>query len=1598
MKRVSLFFLLILGFASGLYAQPSTYPLYQNIFGATYLNADSVRVDTTTGSPTFHHLFAKRYFAISFTYDIMPLDSVSSDSVLIVGISAINGSYSVIRTQFDSLQVKLGTISFQKAYPAIADSTIACSNAFGLFFANYVDVDTATFYLQQIPLTHVRFASMPYVNCVIPTDAGMIPGTPASALPPDGSNPPSGYATNFHPLGWEWSLYKMKCPMAWEITMGRPDVYILDADDWDYTTPSVNADLVPNFKTISANTDLGWPSLPLYEGHGHKCIGQAIAAAGNGYSMVGVAPKCKALGIGHGFGDPDYEHIDCDGLKNGIKTYADVIYAASGNPGDFLNMFNLGTVATFAAGNGLGRFNDGSGGSYQEYPTEFGPFGWGIFYIDNNPAHDIPFIGVTITMDGFDTYCPNAWSWSKEGAETIADYYSWSSGLEKFDQTSDPTIRGPLKGHAFVDLVAPGLEVLCAYGSPTSSTYAVESGTSFAAPEVAGVAALMKSIGINGNTQANHYLGVNLAGGIPTNGADVEMMAHLILTFTAYKIADISRDAIDPGTGIAIAQGFPASSSDVVYTSGDLDSRYASGTTLTPWQYDYNNNSTFLSKDVVELPGDGISRTLNRSWAQRVGFGRVNAYRAVANSIPVIGNYEYSSSTLHLGFTTAAENENSAFLMHFGAWKDATHKTLVAGGNIIPNQNLVPPYVAWPHLNQGQTVINSASGTPTVLTVGDDPSPGNFDILAIDGNLIGDGLANNKITTTSNGKILITGYLQDVEVTGATTKVDDLIIYSSGSNGYSNVTVGSGQTSEIYGVVQLQDNGNFIVNGGTLTIQPGGEIEMEGNNGFDILSGSHVIMEASSTIANEWVKVESGATLEIKGLLPASIFSDLLVESGGQVIIDAGATLQLDEFTVYSGGSITVLGGTGTGGTPALPGGRLTLNKSTTNTCLGTLSFEGVTGVGNRCTLTGGISACGQVDQNAIILVRGSTTLPTPSTDATINMVYTDDSDVEIKVQDALKYPFIHDCFSANSSFKGTSPNLPISTMLYVANSEVYPRLSGANPELTNIQVTNCRFFDELTGTYIIPAYHTIDCFYASNLYGASAAPMLIAYDTFYNARIGCQSYHCSNLRYSYDLVGLSPGSAASPMQHGITDYSSYGDICNSSIEYCVDGGIGEFNHAFVFLYDNLLYGNSYWELTAQNGNNCWVRGNSFSTFQQWGGWSLGAGSWIYLSDLVTTEYGKSQFQTIDAGNSADLVRGGNKASSLHGGGLSIQCGRNSFGSTESWHLVNNDPGLGTYTMPVQYNNFQSGGTVRQIRVTATGTPLNVSTTDPQTNCTDVIDLSPECTIPIGNPYPPTSEWFPTDSSSSTLKTAFWNARGMLLSDTNTDDIRMASASDEIGLAGLIDSSATYLNQALADFNYVLGLGTTLPDLKSSLWMMKGQIYEEQGLTTSAIHCYDTITSNYHQYTDSIYAVWSLQHLALPNDSTSSFDSLQNIYVTRVINDLISIQDTISGGGGEKMADGHPMADTTTLQVTVHPNPASGIVKVCVADLPGGIPVVVNVVNQMGASVATLYNATPEAELGLCLSLDCSMLPSGIYYADLQTEGTHNAVKFTVSH
>ncbi len=89
---------------------------------------------------------------------------------------------------------------------------------------------------------------------------------------------------------------------------------------------------------------------------------------------------------------------------------------------------------------------------------------------------------------------------------------------------------------------------------------------------------------------------------------------------------------------------------------------------------------------------------------------------------------------------------------------------------------------------------------------------------------------------------------------------------------------------------------------------------------------------------------------------------------------------------------------------------------------------------------------------------------------------------------------------------------------------------------------------------------------------------------------------------------------------------------------------------------------------------------------------------------------------------------------------------------------------------------------------------------------------------------------------------------------------------------------------------------------------------------------------------------------------------------------------------------------TSAIDMTVHPNPTARQTRICVADLPADIPANVEVVNEDGTTVATLYNATPDAELGLCLTWDCSRVPSGIYYAHIANSIMGRAVKISVQH
>jgi hypothetical protein len=1371
--------------------------------------------------------------------------------------------------------------------------------------------------------------------------------------------------------------------MAWEITMGKSNVVIADHDEWSddgetYSQPEIV------YRTAST-TDGNWilfnPTAiagdPQYHGdsfinstfrlgtlHGSDCLPLAIALSNNDNlssppcgGLVGIAPK--ATGIALDFGDTTLFNIDVDGIKNGIITHPDVFnYSYHWTYGSiYETLINAGSVEVASGGNGR-----------ENYPNPGPAFPSAYVYSDpidtSNGSKDVKIIAVGALEDGPIADCPgldpdwvdgsgNVVSAGTPGAQHpvrrhphyTAGYewfdrdYNYSHGTDKFNNSTTVATRIAAKEDAHIDLVAPGEGVMVLEAGDDKLYNPNVAGTSLSSPEVAGVVGLMMSV----------------QKGLGQTGRNVQKKAYDVLTFTADKVQDIDN----------ITTGLPK-----------------------PSTFNY----TLESND-----------PLHRSWEQRMGFGKVNAYRAVANSIPCIANYSYSTSTdLTTTFTTGnCQNEDGKYLMHMGAWKDATYHwydytqvsgVWMGGGNIIPNQS-----PAWPHYNQGKTYLSGS--TATVLTVGTN------DILAIDGLLEGDGAANHKITPTSSGggKILITGYLQDVEVDATASgpvKIDDLIIYSSGASGYSNVTINSNSsnTSEIYGIVHLQDNGKLNVNG-YLTIQPGGEIDMDGNNDFEITSGT-VTMKASSTISSsaKQVIVDNGAHLIIDGLLPASIFATLHVKSGGTVEITPGSDLHLDKFLIDQNGTFT-----------CDAGGRLTLNKSlatTTNYCNGKFIFEGTSS--SHCMITGGVSTCGSVYQAAEVVVKGLTNSPTDPAKTRCTMDYTDDSDVAIEILSAQKGTttnegkLSYDNFSANSSF-----DRPVRCLLTFENSSLISPNVNASIQLATID--HCNFNDEQQGTVEGQVPTSLLRVQGLNLWVMQSAWVNAC--NFHVLWVGCRTFECPNVSYTGNYFGTYSDGTAGPLGNAIIDQGSGVLYCGNFIQHCSNGGISMISAAYGTMHDNTFSYDSLWSFAAQEGSICDLRNNSFSSYAfpsawppQYCLWSSGVGSMINMRDILTlsgyVEYGKNNLNSGTLGNYAyDLVRGSSSKSTspkVHGGNIHLNCGYNYFGKHSQYHIVNLDPVPPPYVIDVSHNDWDNAvaPAVRYnpINITPTGGPLNTSSTA-TANCGMVIVDPPECTQ-NSEPRQRNEAWLTLPNTSSTLKTAFNKASGMLLSDTNSVDTRRTEAQDEMWAGALVDSASTYLTRTLSDFNTVVHSSTAPDTLKGAIWMLKGYLHEQLGQHDSALTAYTTVLSLYHQFSDSVYAQWGAQRVVIPVDTvTLTSDSLKAVYSTHVQADMIAMMDTVPSLGIplsiQRAGVTSPLggSDNSLMEVRVQNNPFNAELTVTVTMMKEAL-VTMELRDVLGRAIPlenSKYRllqpgADPE-------SFSTANLPSGTYYLRVSTDG-----------
>jgi hypothetical protein len=113
---------------------------------------------------------------------------------------------------------------------------------------------------------------------------------------------------------------------------------------------------------------------------------------------------------------------------------------------------------------------------------------------------------------------------------------------------------------------------------------------------------------------------------------------------------------------------------------------------------------------------------------------------------------------------------------------------------------------------------------------------------------------------------------------------------------------------------------------------------------------------------------------------------------------------------------------------------------------------------------------------------------------------------------------------------------------------------------------------------------------------------------------------------------------------------------------------------------------------------------------------------------------------------------------------------------------------------------------------------------------------------------------------------------------------------------------------------------------------------------------YANLPDSIHVYeSDDGGTTWYLIETLSPDATSTTYDIINNGADFKV-STYNSSKDAynaptvgVSYYDDKKIADGHPdlVSDTAGLDVTVHPNPANSITQICVADLPGGIPAIV---------------------------------------------------------
>ena len=235
--------------------------------------------------------------------------------------------------------------------------------------------------------------------------------------------------------GQQWALQTMRTPTAWNTTRGNGVVVAVVDSGVDGSHPDLQGALVAGKNTRTERGDYSSPATDA-DGHGTHVAGIIAARSGNGLGISGVAPQAKVMPI---------KALDADGTGFMSDVMEGIIWATDKGAG-VINVSLGGHDATFA---------------------------------DSAVSYALSRGVVVVAAAGNDGSAQPMYPAALPGVLAVA----------AVDQDGQPAGYSNY-GNSWVDVAAPGTDIV---STTPGARYATWTGTSMATPQVAGVAALIRS-------------------------------------------------------------------------------------------------------------------------------------------------------------------------------------------------------------------------------------------------------------------------------------------------------------------------------------------------------------------------------------------------------------------------------------------------------------------------------------------------------------------------------------------------------------------------------------------------------------------------------------------------------------------------------------------------------------------------------------------------------------------------------------------------------------------------------------------------------------------------------------------------------------------------------------------------------------------------------------------------------------------------------------------------------------------------------------------------------------------------------------------------